>query len=58
VTLIVLEVPLSEAVSVTVIVCGPAVLSVAKKVPVTLVIRASAGNVDWLSLLVKCTVPE
>ena len=58
-TLIGLDVPFSEAVTVSlaVIVCMPSVLSVDWKLPVPLVSIEFAGNVACASLLVKCTVP-
>ena len=45
-------------VSVAVNCTPPAVLNVAEKVPVPLASFESAGNAAWLSLLIKCTVPE
>ena len=58
-TVMVLEVPVIEAVtvSVAVIVCGPAVFNVAWKFPTPLVSVALAGRVAAPSVLVKCTVP-
>ena len=59
VTLIEFDVPVIEAVtvSVAVMVCAPAVFSVAENVPVPLVRVVFAGNTAAPSLLVKCTVP-
>ena len=53
-------VPVSVAltVSVAVIAWVPAVFRVALNEPVPLVSVVSAGRTAWLSLLVKCTVPE
>jgi hypothetical protein len=58
--LIFFEVPVIEAVtvSVAVIVWPPVVLSVAEKVPVPFVSVEFAGSTAWLSVLVKCAVPE
>jgi hypothetical protein len=59
-TLIELEVPLIEAltVSVAVMVCEPAVFNVAEKTPVPFVNVELAGEMTaWASLLVTCTVP-
>ncbi len=59
-TLIESEVPAMEAVteSVAVMVWPPIVFSVAEKVAVPFVRVELAGSVAWLSVLVKCTVPE
>ncbi len=58
--LIEFEVPMIEAVavSVAVMVWLPIVLSVAEKVAVPFVSVELAGRAAWLSVLVKCTVPE
>ena len=58
-TLIGLDVPLSEAVTVSlaVIVCMPNVLSATWKLPVPPVSVEFAGNIACVSVLVKCRVP-
>jgi hypothetical protein len=58
--LIEFEVPVIEAdaVSVPVIVCPPALFSVAEKVLVPFASVELAGRTAWPSVLVKCTVPE
>jgi hypothetical protein len=60
VTLIALDVPVFEAVtvSVAVMVCTPMVLSVAENVPTPLVSVEFAGNPAAPSVLVNCTVPR
>ena len=52
--------PVIEAVTVSVAVTVwlPVVFSVAEKVPVPFVSAEFAGRTAWLSVLVKCTVPE
>src|SRR5258708_33908158 len=59
-TLIESDVPAMEAVteSVAVMVWPPIVFSVAEKVAVPFVSVELAGRAAWLSVLVKCTVPE
>jgi hypothetical protein len=59
-TLIEFEVPVIEAVavSVAVMVWGPAVFRVTEKVPVPFASIELAGSTAWASVLVKCTVPE
>jgi len=54
------EVPVTDGVtvSVAVMVCRPAVVSVAEKVPVPDTRVVSAGSVGPGSELVKCTMPE
>ena len=58
--MITLEVPVIEGVtvSVAVIVWPPSVSSVAEKFPTPFVTGESAGSAAWVSVLVKCTVPE
>jgi hypothetical protein len=58
-TVIVPDVPVIAVVSesVAVIVCGPAVFSVAENVPTPFVSVEFAGNVAAPSVLVKCAVP-
>jgi hypothetical protein len=60
VTEIELEVPVMEAVtvSVAVMVCTPGVFRVAEEFPTPFVSFESAGRTAWPSVLVKCTVPE
>jgi hypothetical protein len=60
VTLIEFEVPLIEAVtvSVAVIVWPPTVFNVAENFPVPFASVELAGSIAWPSVLVKCTVPE
>jgi hypothetical protein len=59
-TLIELDMPVIDAVAVSlaVTVWLPAVFNVTENVPVPFVSFESAGNAAWLSVLVKCTVPE
>ena len=59
-TLIELDVPLSEdvAVSVAAMVWLPLAFNFAEKLPVPLVSVELAGNTACGSVLVKCTVPE
>ena len=52
--------PLIEvvAVSVAVMVSAAAVFSVTEKAPVPFTSVEFAGSIAWVSVLVKCTVPE
>jgi hypothetical protein len=58
--LIEFDIPVIEAVtvSVAVIVWLPTVFSVAEKLPIPFVSIEFADRTAWLSVLVKCTVPE